>query len=470
MLDTRRLFVSIVVASIVSLLAPLVARAQTTPVPEYHVAVAADATPLRSGDLDYYYKVAELPAGRVLVVDAEGGGWARVHYPTDVPVVVLASDVGPTDGKTVTLAKSSALKSRHLTAGFAQSWQRAVPRGSELPAGTTLTVVESIRGEDGKVAAYAVLAPEQARAYVQLASTRRATQAEIDAFLSTPAPAPLATDTSTAAPEVTPPTGATPTGAIPQPAEGEVLATDSAPGPAENPTESLLEPIRIADVPTEDGGVLAPPVVPTDASTEDVTIISQAPSTDPTQRPVGSLQELEAAFQRVRTQPELEAEFEEVGAEFRRTMQSLGGTPNDQRLRQSLEQRAQYIDMLASLREAKRVLAERRAAAVQGMEQVSVSIGELERTRGYSFVGRLVESQVYDGTRLPRMYRIVSVTGAVPRTIGYIAPTPEMDLSGRLGRVVGILGESHLDEALQLRIVRPTRIDILTPAETGAAP
>jgi hypothetical protein len=50
-----------------------------------------------------------------------------------------------------------------------------------------------------------------------------------------------------------------------------------------------------------------------------------------------------------------------------------------------------------------------------------------------------------------------------------------MDITGKLGEIVGVLGTSQLDRALNLRLVTPTRVDVLaaeglglpTPAEPG---
>ncbi len=92
---------------------------------------------------------------------------------------------------------------------------------------------------------------------------------------------------------------------------------------------------------------------------------------------------------------------------------------------------------------------------------------ELERTRGYQFVGRLVRSSVYDGARMPLMYRMVSVNESIPRTLGYIVPDDALGIPTKLGEIVGVLGTSELDPALNLRIVTPTRIDVLAPEGLG---
>lgn len=72
-------------------------------------------------------------------------------------------------------------------------------------------------------------------------------------------------------------------------------------------------------------------------------------------------------------------------------------------------------------------------------------------------------SALYTGDRLPLMYRIESVGGpAASRTLGYIRPSDRDDLQTKLGELVGVVGDVRIDRALNLMLVRPVRIDVLT--------
>jgi hypothetical protein len=75
--------------------------------------------------------------------------------------------------------------------------------------------------------------------------------------------------------------------------------------------------------------------------------------------------------------------------------------------------------------------------------------------------GQLQPSTVYDGQRLPLMYRVVSVGGSAPRTLGYIKKTERFDLDAMLGRVVGVIGDAVVDRSLQLNIITPIYVDQL---------
>ncbi|MEZ6242198.1 MAG: hypothetical protein R3B57_04070 [Phycisphaerales bacterium] len=91
--------------------------------------------------------------------------------------------------------------------------------------------------------------------------------------------------------------------------------------------------------------------------------------------------------------------------------------------------------------------------------------------RSYVVVGRLAPSAVYDGQRLPLMYRVQSVDPVLgPRTIAYVRPAPGQDLAPNLGQIVGVVGQSVDDEALRLRIVRPERVDALNASTFAAEP
>jgi hypothetical protein len=88
----------------------------------------------------------------------------------------------------------------------------------------------------------------------------------------------------------------------------------------------------------------------------------------------------------------------------------------------------------------------------------------IDARAAYDAVGRLNASRVYDGKRLPTLYRLSAPSGG--RTIGYIRPSDEMNLLPMLGRLVGIVGTKNYDAGYRLMIINPKRIDILTASAT----
>ena len=452
---------------------PFGAAAQTSPVEPYYAVTTRADVPLKSGDMDGYYPVALLPKDQVLWVDAEGAGWARVSYPPGLTVFVAAADVREEVPGTLVLTKVSALKSRNASAGFAQSWQRAIPRGSELAIGSRLKAVEPLNGPDGKPVAFIIDPPKEVRAFVKADSLRQATQAEVEAYLAANPPVqpvaeePKPTEPQAAKPEPVEPEPAKPAEAKPVPAKpAEATPAEAKPGeaqPAKPKTdESLLQPMQ----PEGEQPAGAGP---------GVTEINQGAAT-PQEREIGTLEHLASAFAEVQSQPSDTAELDELAAEIRRAMAAEGDDAAGRRVRAALQDRLKLVEMRIELRDRSRELRARREAIDASAQAVTGRVRELERSRGYQFVGRLVRSSVYDGVRLPLMYRMVSVNESVPRTIGYIRPGADgLDIAGKLGEIVGVLGTSDLDRALQLRVVTPTRVDVLqaeglafpTPAAPG---
>jgi hypothetical protein len=461
----RRVFLPVLLCAAAVL--PARAPAQTNPVEPYYAVTTRADVPLKSGDMDGYYPVTVLPAGQVLWVDAEGAGWARVAYPAGLSVFVRADEVREEPGaRAVVLTRVSALKSRNSTAGFAQSWQRAIPSHSEAAIGTRLVVIEPIKGPDGSTIGYEVQPPSAVRGYVKAEALRAATDAEVQAYLAT---APKPADEPV----------------VEEPVVDEPPAKEPAAEPAKEPVDDQPDPAA-------DGGVLEPmtptgerPVrtqrepeqgQPQAPGGENPVVIDQTPA-DPTpeSRLVGTLTHLAELFAQVQRQNSDTAELDELAAEFRRAISAQGDDVVGARIRAALSQRLQLVETRIAARDLRRSLRAKRDAIDATYASVAGRVRELEATRGYQFVGRLVRSSVYDGVRLPLMYRIVSVNESVPRTIGYIVPDESMDITGKLGEIVGVLGTSQLDTALNLRLVTPTRVDVLaaeglglpTPAEPG---
>jgi hypothetical protein len=244
--------------------------------------------------------------------------------------------------------------------------------------------------------------------------------------------------------------------------------TDPAAEPATDTDIDLRDPVEGQPEP-DAGEQPATDVAQTDPD-DGVTRIDQGQAAaDAHARLIGTLTQLSELFTQVQRQDSDTAELDEMAAELRRAISAQGDDAMGQRIATSLGQRLQLIEMRISARDARRELRSKRESIDATYTQIVSNIRELERTRGYQFVGRLVRSSVYDGNRLPLMYRIVSVNESVPRTIGYIVPGDEgLGATDRLGEIVGVLGTSSLDRDLNLRIVTPTRIDTLGPESLNA--
>ncbi len=415
---------------------PSPVSAQVQAAEPYWATIQSDKVPVRCYFTDTSYSVAELPRGFVVRVDGEGSLYARIAYPAKMTAFVQAEH-GKQEGGVVKLTQASRLRAASTIAGFDGSWKALLD--TPLPVGSELKFIENVTNKEGVVVAYRVQAPEAARGYVPMSAIRKATDAEVAAAGNQVAPTPPKVETKTpeAAPSATTTSTATPASA--QPA----------------PTTDLTQP------PQPTGQTPTNPTVEVSAAAPQGAATTVAGT--PAERKIGSLEDLEATFQRVAKQPASEAEYDELMAELQRAIEAQGPemTGRKKQLiarREFLAIRRDYRDRVRAAEDAKRQLDANEI-------QVRNSLAEIEKSRVYTIIGTLQPSTVYDGQRLPLMYRIQSVGGLSPRTLGYIKPDAKFDLDRKLGLVVGVIGNAEMDRELKLNIVTPVRVDVLRPGQ-----
>jgi hypothetical protein len=454
-----------------------VARAQIQNVQKYHAVVTQGQTPLRCGDREGFYRVGELSEGQVVVVDGEDKRWARVTYPAGVTAFVRADEATPTaGGKSVRITKSTKLRARNATHGFAGSWRSLLINTVE--PGLELTLIETTRDDSGNVEAYVVVPPEEARGYVELSALRRATDAEVARFESGAGSGmPVATGNTGNA---TPARGTTSNEPATQ--ENTRVASNDEP---QRPI-SLIQPMNTEGTTTPSSG-------PSNGSSSGATGVSTGnepievahgePTTTPVTAPVtnepvatpaqpevraiGSPEALDSKLDQVRRQPPMEAELSELLTEYQRAREAASQQSDSESLVARLDQRVQFLELQIDWQRQMRELQESKARLAGAMNESDKAFAALYSAGGYTIIGRLAPSTVYDGKSLPLMYRVMSVGGAVSRTIAYVRPEPEFQLHTRIDRVVGIVGDATLDPSLNLNIVRPLRVDLLQPIETA---
>lgn len=401
------------------------ARAQILETQPYYAVVTTADTLLRCGDWDKLYAIARLKAGQVVRVDGESAEWCRVAYPAGVGAFVDGEFASvSSDGTTVRLTGATKLKAANVNTGIRGSWKPVLDQ--PLAVGTELKVLERVStGEAGREA-FRVIPPASARAFIARDALRRATEAEAAAHRA---------------------------------ATGEREPAPKAPEPKPQP------------VTPEGGGALLDPIVrPTPGETRPAEPVAPSPAIVEQTRPVevkepepGSLEALDLAFESVRREPIMEAEIDELLAAFEEKLGTINASDDTGYLRRQVEQRIEILKIRRDLQAQIRALAEARKSIDQETTDLDRKVAEVMRTQQYTLVGRLTTSSVYDGVRLPRMYRIQSIGGAYARTLGYVKPDANLQIEPKVGLVVGVVGEATLDQSLQLNIITPKRVDILTP-------
>lgn len=416
---------------------PGLARAQVSDIDPYYVVVEAEGATLRSGDLRNYYPIAEAKVGQVLRVDGEGRQWLRVSYPLQARALIR--------GDKAELDRSKGIV-RLTSPGRPKAWNAEYEvNGSwkDIPteiftAGTEFKFIEAAEDRNGATH-YVVEAPRSSRAFIETAHTRRASQGEIDRYLSS--------------------------------IGGErALVGDQAgrrqPGPDGAPRIAGAVPGQPADA--EPGE--------RDAGEADTAIAAETPQRtpvpeieEPAPRPVAGLKQLEAAFQQVQKQKAVDAELDELLAEFRAAMEKVEPTTENEPLRIALQQRIDMLEIRKDLQRQMREVHAARSALDTNAQRVAEAAGEARASRQYTLIGRLETSAIYDGERLPLMYRIQSVGETAGRTLGYIRPAEDMSLHSMTGQLVGVIGRAAMDERLKLNIVTPVRVDVLSASEPQQA-
>lgn len=421
--------------------------------------VEGDAVAARSGPDSVYYTVMELSAGRVVRVDGETDAYARVRYPAGATVMVPVDEVRVVgqnaDGSTrVELTKASGLRAPSDLLGMSGSWMAVYEPA--LDAGTVLRVDEAIKNDAGDVVGYRVFPVEPpvsegfARMYVSNAALRDATRAEIDRHLG------RVTDAAGGEPAREPATETEVDTAAEEPAGDPQIGTGIAEEDVRTDTEDAGEPVatEVAQDETE--------VEPEPAPVE----VSQGARPGANERRPGQpllpagLEQLEASFEATRKQPADEADqaLDELLAEFQRTRDA---TDDDDRLAWQLDQRIEWLKLRIKTRDQRRAIRAALAEADQRAVALEAQVDEWRRGRSYQLVGLLTESSVYNGERLPRMYRVqaVNTIDGSPRTLGYLEPGEGVD--SKVGSVVGIVGQARFDPQLRLMVIRADQVDVM---------
>ncbi|MGQ0629264.1 MAG: SH3 domain-containing protein [Phycisphaerales bacterium] len=432
-----RLAYSIVTAAVGCVFSLSAVHAAPQSVEGSMVVVTKDDVPLRSGAATLFYTVARLKAGTVLMTDKEESGFCRVTYPAGSTAYVVAEEVTlEAGGKSAKLNKPSRLKAANLTAGPRGSWYNLLEK--ELDAGTELKVSEPVKGDDGKVTMYAITPPTVARAFLNREWIRPATPEEIAA--AAPAKAPEAT-------------------LVPDPKEAKPA---TGPAPVNPPTPPGPEGTK------PDG----------EPSTTDKPVATTPRPAAPAPAPVQTkVEKLAAVFAAVKAQPEADAEAAQAMVEMEKHMATLDNSPAGERERRYVKRFVDYLKLRADIQQARRATEESTRRFDGAAQAIRDEIKKLEAQAVYTAIGRLTTSAVYDGERLPKLYRIISPEPGTPRTIGYLLPDAAMDLDSKIGRVVGIVGDSKMDDSLRATVLKATRVDVVslqpvhssTPAEAPAA-
>ncbi|QQE10183.1 SH3 domain-containing protein [Planctomycetota bacterium] len=398
-----------------------------------------------------YYKMGQLKKGDQVVVRGRLFGWYRIECPTGVYSYVSKAFVDLKGDRTIGVVNKDGTEVKAGMMGGKEGDHSRVQL--LLNEGDTVKIV----GEAGN-SLYKIIPPKEATAFVEPGSlttvtTAQQLQREKDR---------LAAEAAKAA--------ATEVGAAEKAAAAEVEAAQAAAAAgAKKPVDAATEKPGTTQKPTiaELARAAAAGKKPADAAKTPGLTLSD--KTKVAAKP-GEVKYLQGDKGEVLDESNVSKELKALDAKMQELMKkNLEEQPLDVMI-------AAYEKMLArkdvsdidkevvkirveSLKHNKKLLM-LLAALEEAEKPVKVEVPKEEVVViEYDAVGQLLASAVYDGTTLPRMYRLVDP--ASNRTLVYVKPGQLVDGRATLGRLVGIVGSQQFDQSLKLNVIKVEKIDVL---------
>jgi len=171
-----------------------------------------------------------------------------------------------------------------------------------------------------------------------------------------------------------------------------------------------------------------------------------------------TFEDLEKALELVRKQPAETAEIMPLRDLYAALAERH---PSDQRIQRYTGARIRQLEVWREAQKKKEELLDAQERLKATSDEAEAVRAALERSREYVAVGRVGASTIYDGTSLPKLFRLQDP--ATGRTIAYLKPDGDYALANRIDIIVGIVGDKVYDESLRLNIITPRRIDALSP-------
>ena len=461
---------------------PAPTSASTQP---YWAVITNNAVNVRSGpSAQSAYAFGKLNQGDVVRVVQEEYGWAKIqttgnafaglwaYVPADRRVTLSA------DKSTAQVTARTEVRAPNTDAGGSpdKSWKQI----GRVEAGTTLTVLGTVEGEKDSV--YKVRLPESSEGWVNKSFLRTASESEAAGAVAsanavTPASTPVAAAPAPSQPAAAPVSTAVPANA---PAAGAPTTTTTVTtgtatvDPALNsPAIPPLmgQPVAITTTTTAtttegpgNGGTGAGTPGTTASGTSTTTVAQNGGTTSVTTTTTArrtTIADLETQFDAVKPHPEATEELNDLLRKYEEFVATPGeGDSSVRRAKARIEQLRIITETNTQTETIKRT----QKALTENKDEIAKLILDMQRRADYTAIGVLNASAVYDGEKLPELYRVCDpMTSA---TIAYVTPNPDIPMSTMLGTLVGVKGGKDFDPALRLNVINPMVIELLTTRET----
>jgi|GEM_PF-2633820 len=408
---------------------------QMADVEPYQARVVDPQAEIRSGwGSDAWYSVGQVPEGTTLTVDARDGDWLQVRYPDGhgFGVLLRARDVEINeDAGVARVTRPARAIHRNRQSPIEGSWLKMT--GEPFPPGTEFDVIEVLQSE-GEPFFVLVEPHDDARGYVSASAVERVRTETTATQPQTPEQSPSDPDGAETAPSsAAPDPESEPEGESTPAAETDAADTDAPSDEAPTPPDNDQTPADDDDAGSDPDGEV--------------------------ERGVATADQLARAYAAVIAEPVEDAELTPLIEEFARAIE----VEESERVRSRLEAQRELLEIRRDLQRDLRAVTSAADRADQERRAVERLVGDWRSRPTYTVVGRLMASSLYDGRRLPLMYRLQSLDGPGGRTIAYILPDDELDLNAKVGAVVGVLGDTRRDRTIRVRLIDPEQVDVLEP-------
>lgn len=448
------------------------ALAQNPATPEaWHAVVDTERLNIHSGRAEQFEKIATLVRGDVVLVKSVNTfGWAAIAPPRGLHGFVARQEVadGEKPGTVRAIGRVPVLYP--ISEDPAQCFRK-----SRVTENTILNVIAEVPTADNTVY-LKVEMPEQVDVYVLAQFLRKATPAEVDAWKrKLEAAAKEAEAAKPAVPEPTPAKTSpkendapTPTVEEPKVEPAKTPTTEEAKAQPAQAEPATPEPARDEPAATEPELKREPEVIP---ATPIMPVVQSEPDSQPDgeagadsadeaeaqpdEQIVATLPNLEQLYEELTKRPILEAEIEPLLSSY----QGFAAATEKMGERRVAEIRIELLKIRLDQQKAMSKLKAAAQAAGQSPTARKVEIWRDEAGRPvFTAQGKLSSSNVFDGRRLPLLYRIQDeLTG---RTIAYLSVDPEerLEIERRLNLQVGVIGDTVHDPALRIDVVHVRKI------------
>lgn len=418
--------------------------AQAQAGPRWHRVVGENAFVRSDSSATVAYPVGRLAAGGLVEVVEERFGWARVRPDGEafasMHAFIDADATAAAEEGVVRVTARTPLRAANLASREdpARSWKEV----ARLEPGDRLRLVETVVAEGRRI--HKVALPPQASVWVNTAFLELASTEEVAARTRAKS-APAAT-------------AAAGTDGL------SLLPSREAPAAAVVSGAGLADPLGSGDRAGDSapiGADLLDPPAPAAAGVGEVIVVGVEPRPQAAFPQSASLDDLELVWRRI-----AEGRAGSVGdlGELRdRYLVLASSASSSAAMRSRAVLRAEQLRLQEEIQSRLSDLRRLQEQTLLEVATIRETRRRLEAKWDYVAIGRLNASAIYDGQRLPRLFRLQE-TSEGP-TVAYVLPSATADLATLTGLLVGVAGTTRYDESLRVNLITPARIDLL--ADTG---